>query len=506
MSLPPPSNQNPVPNRTPFDDDLVANPNAPRHTQPLPAQQPAPVPVVPPASPAPQTPTNAQSSTQPTFTPTFTPTTPSPLPSGPSTFSGVPSSGVPTSGVPPLPRQVIPADDDAPVQTTTLSARRVPMSVIVGLAMVGGAIGVVMLSSAFGRLAPRPDSPGVITAEQEQSRNANQTATAPAALATPRVAVAPPRTSKPAANGQTDSDSTDSNSANADLTNPDDVSPDDASLDAPMPDVAEPGGQDGRGVRSGSGSNPNVATTPRRTNDTSNNRVSDNGAVDSDAPNDDTADSSTPRNQDLRSDSNRNLSRDNSGSANSGDNRSDNSAANDPAASPRDIEYSNQDVKPRYVERRRSYSIRPPSGFQIAQRGRRTVWQGPGKAQFLVEVGDAEGASPRQDWENLERGLRRKYGKRYRGYGIRETTINGRQAAIWEFELQTPAGRVRKVDVAVHDGKNGYAVLGSAPAEDFENYRPAFDRAIRSLQIDSSKSNDNSDSGQTDSSATAEGY
>jgi hypothetical protein len=420
-----------------------------------------------------------------------------------------------------LPRQVIPADDDVPVQTTTLSARRVPMSVIVGLAMVGGAIGVVMLSSAFGRLAPRPDSVGVITAEQEQAREAGSDAAAPitpapTAPAPPRVVVIPPRTSKPTAAYETDADSTDSNasnagSANAGSANLDDASPD----DVPTPDIVEPNRQSGRNVRSGS--NRNAATAPRSTNNTSNNRTSDNGSINSDTLNNDTADASTPENQDLRSDSNRNLSRDNSddtgsaniGSANSRDNQNDNSsAANNGATSRRDIEYSNQGVRPRYVERRRSYSIRPPSGFQIAQRGRRTIWQGPGNAQFLVEVGDAEGASPREDWENLERGLRRKYGRRYRSYGIRQATINGRNAAIWEFELQTPTGRVRKVDVAVHDGKNGYAVLGTAPAADFENYRPIFDRAIRSLQIDSNQTNgaNNSDRDQNNLSAPGEGY
>lgn len=489
MSLPP--------NRTPFDNDLVTDPNAPRHTQPLPAQQPAPiqqpapVPVATPAPPVSQAPTNAQSSTGSPPPPTFTPTAPPTLPSGPSAYSGVPSSGVP-----PLPRQVIPDDDDAPAQTTTLSARRVPMSVIAGLAAVGGAIGVVMLSGVFGRLAPRPDSTGVITVEQEQAREANQNATVQTTPAPSRVVVVPPRTSKPTAANRTDADSTDSNASRPDSANSDDASPN----DVPTPDIAEsndagPSDRGGRNVSSGS--NRNFPASSRDTNDNSGSDTSNN-----DTP-DDTADSGAPRNQDVRSGGSNNRD------SNSGDNNNgDSSTARDVATSPRGAEDSDGGVKPRYVERKRSYSIRPPSGFQIAQRGRRTVWQGPGTAQFLVEVGDAEGASPREDWENLERGLRRKYGSRYKSHGIRETTINGRQAAIWEFELRTPKGRVRKMDVAVHDGKNGYAVLGSAPADDFENYRPVFERAVRSLQIDSNQTSDtdNSDRDQTDSSATAEGY
>lgn len=499
MSLPP--------NRTPFDDDLVT-PNVPRHTQPLPAQQPSSVP---------NTPPGAQSSTGSPLPPT--------LPSGPSTVPGAP----------PLPRQVIPGDDDAPAKTTTLSARRVPMSVIVGLAAVGGAIGVVMLSGAFGRLAPRPDSPGVITAEQEQARAANQDATRKSTPTTPRVVVAAPRTSTPAAANPTANqkglDSTNSNASNSDATNPGDASSGDASLngaspnDAPTPDIVVQNDQSERNVRPRS--NRNAASASRDTNDTSGNDSSNSDSRNSDSRNSDRTDSRTPRNEDLSSGGNAggnaggnsNASRaDNAG--NRRDNENDNAGQNsnvpdDGATSARGIEYSNGGAKPRYIERKRSYSIRPPSGFEISQRGRRTVWQGPGKSQFLVEVGDANGESPRASWEELERGLQRKYSSRYRSHGIRDTTVNGRDAAIWEFELQTPKGRVRKMDVAVHDGKNGYAVLGSAPAADFENYRPDFERAIRSLQIESNKGNNNgnsgsgsgsNDNGQTDSSATAEGY
>jgi hypothetical protein len=494
MSLPP--------NRTPFDDDLVT-PNAPRHTQPLPAQQPSSVP---------NTPPGAQSSTGSPLPPT--------LPSGPSTVPGAP----------PLPRQVIPGDDDAPAKTTTLSARRVPMSVIVGLAAVGGAIGVVMLSGAFGRLAPRPDSPGVITAEQEQARAANQDATGKSTPTAPRVAVAAPRTSTPAAANpaanQKGLDSTNSNVSKSDAANSSDTSPNSDALpnDAPTPDIVVQNDQSERNVRPRS--NRNAASASRDTNDTSgndspNSDLSNSDSRNSDSSGSDRTDSRTPRNEDLSSSGNASGNSSASGADNAGnrrDNEKNNAGQNSDVpdagtTSARGIEYSNGGAKPRYIERKRSYSIRPPSGFEISQRGRRTVWQGPGKSQFLVEVGDANGESPRAGWEELERGLQRKYGSRYRSHGIRDTTINGRDAAIWEFELQTPKGRVRKMDVAVHNGKNGYAVLGSAPAADFENYRPGFERAIRSLQIESNKGNDNgnngsngNDNGQTDSSATAEGY
>ncbi len=400
------------------------------------------------------------------------------------------------------------------------------MSVIVGLAAVGGAIGVVMLSGAFGRLAPRPDSPGVITAEQEQARAANQDATGKSTPTAPRVVVAAPRTSTPAAANpaanQKGLDPTNSSGSNSDAADTGDASSGGASLngalpnDAPTPDIVVQNDQSERNVRPRS--NRNAASASHDTNDTSGNDSSNSDSRNSDSRNSDRTDSRTPRNEDLSSGGNAggnaggnsNASRaDNA--VNRRDNENDNAGQNsnvpdDGATSARGIEYSNGGAKPRYIERKRSYSIRPPSGFEISQRGRRTVWQGPGKSQFLVEVGDANGESPRAGWEELEKGLQSKYGSRYRSHGIRDTTINGRDAAIWEFELQTPKGRVRKMDVAVHDGKNGYAVLGSAPAADFESYRPGFERAIRSLQIESNKGSDYSDHNQTDSGATAEGY
>lgn len=120
------------------------------------------------------------------------------------------------------------------------------------------------------------------------------------------------------------------------------------------------------------------------------------------------------------------------------------------------------------------------------QKGRRTNWHGPDSTKLLVEVGGAGDISPRQSWEKLERALQRKYGAKYQSKGIRETTINGKQAAVWEFELETKSGKVRKMDVAIHDGTKGFAVLATAPVDKFETWRPQFDKAIQSLQIENS--------------------
>jgi len=157
-------------------------------------------------------------------------------------------------------------------------------------------------------------------------------------------------------------------------------------------------------------------------------------------------------------------------------------------------EYSNDSNNPydnassaasRFIERRRSYSIQPPREFRLTQKGRRTIWKGASGAQLLVEVGDNDGKTPRAGWETLERSLQKKYGAKYRGRGIRDTTLNGREAAVWEFDLEQRDGTVvRKMDVAIAEGKNGYAILASAPVERFEQMRPTLERAVNSFQIE----------------------
>ena len=379
MSLPPNPNQNPVPNRTPFDDDLLNDPNAPRHTQPLPAPQQS----------APSSTGNA-------------------LPSGPSAVA------------PSLPPQVAVNGTAAKTtNTTSLSERRFPLSVIVGLAMVGGALLVILVSMALGKLMPRSNN-------QKTAQTTLKTPTPSA----PQVVMVPPST--PDANNLP----TPQQPANS-LQN--DVSPDNSTT----PDISSPDG----------------APTPNSSDaDTSTPDTSDTDSPDADA---------TPQT-----------------------NASQTSA-------PDGV----------YRSRKRNYSIRPPKDFRIVQSGRRTAWHGPQDTKLLVEIGAVDSSSPRKGWEKLDRALQKKYGAKYQNGGIRETTINGRQAAVWEFDLELKSGRVHKMDVAIHEGNRGFAVLATAPADDFENWRTRFENTIQSLQIESkdAKSTETPDA-QNSSNETAEGY
>ena len=133
-----------------------------------------------------------------------------------------------------------------------------------------------------------------------------------------------------------------------------------------------------------------------------------------------------------------------------------------------------------------NYSIAAPEGWAKTQSGKRTIWAGPDGAQLLVEVSEDVGSSPRADWEKLDRAFRKKYGRRYRNLGIRNTSLAGLPAAEWEFELDSRGGgTTRKIDVAVHQGRRGYAVLGSGRAEDMPELRPQIQAAIDSFQLSS---------------------
>jgi hypothetical protein len=54
---------------------------------------------------------------------------------------------------------------------------------------------------------------------------------------------------------------------------------------------------------------------------------------------------------------------------------------------------------------------------------------------------------------------------------------------VWDFELDTPAGTMRKRDVAVLAAGRGYGILVSAPAAGVDGLWPQFDAALRSFTL-----------------------
>lgn len=449
-------------NHTPFDNDLLHDPQAPRNTQPL--SVPSPPTQTPPAStPTVQTPAVSQALPLP-------PTVQAPPVQQPVAPAFIPTPVVPTSNFAvnsrPLPPQVVSGnlsdDDDAAVTTPQSGAKtgRLPTPTLIGLAMAGGALGVTLLSAFFYRSVPRPVVKGLAT---------STTITEPRSATAPRVVPMPDGSS---GEDQTDSDARTSSSAANRATNKtrgaSNSSPrDDASDDSRASISVEDGASD-NAINMDSARSDNAdddaATTPgqsddapARSNRSANISRSDNARRDSG----EASGARTSRNDASKSDSNR---------AESGKSGTSGRAEKVSAS------------------RGGGYSITPPSGFRLIRKGRRTIWQGPGGAQILVETALAGNRSPRRDWERMDAALSKKYGARYRSRGISDTNLAGRAAAAWEFELDGPRGTTRKLDVAVHHRGRGYAVLGSAPAQNFESVRPQIEAAINSFQIEDAAS------------------
>ena len=458
-------------NHTPFDNDLLHDPHAPRNTQPLSVPSPttqapiAPTPIA--QTPIAQTPAVSQALPLP-------PTVQSPGVQSPGAPAFIPTPVVPTSNLAvnsrPLPPQVVSGklsdDDDAAATTPQSGAKtgRLPTPTLIGLAMAGGALGVTLLSAFFYRSVPRPAVKGLAT---------STTIAEPRPATAPRVVPMPDgspgedqaeadssaRTSSSTPNRATSKTRGASNSSR--VATRDDAS-DDSSASISVEDDASNSGSIGIDSTRSENADEDARATSRNQSGGATGRSNRSANISPDHARRDSGAASgtrTGQNDAAKSDSNR------AESGTSG--RADTASA----------------------ARGNGYSITPPSGFRLIRKGRRTIWRGPGGAQILVETAPAGNRSPRRDWERLDAALSKKYGARYRSRGISDTNLAGRAGAAWEFELDGKNGTTRKLDVSVHHKGRGYAVLGSAPAQNFDAVRPQIEAAINSFQIEDAASN-----------------
>jgi hypothetical protein len=381
-----------MPNRTPFDNNLVDDPHAPRHTQPLPA--------------SPQHPQAA----------------------GPGAGQRA-GAGRPRS----LPPQVVTGslrddEDDDLYFRQPRQRQGLPTATVIGVAMMAGALVVIIVSSVVFRVVPRPQSPLL------RPQNAPAPGlVAPAKSAKKAIAEAPAEEGSPTAPESGGEPEAAAGTSASETTNGSESRGDGEGRETVAGDKEElTGTRLAAGEERGSG----------RTGAEVREREPDG------------SDAADERSGVERSRANR-------------------SRAAEPE---RDEPARGGD---HFVSERSGYAISPPAGFTLQKSGRRTTWRGPDGAQLLVETAAVGERSPRADWERMDKGFRKKYGDRYRSYGIYETTLAGHPAAAWEFEI----GATRKIDVAVHHRGTGYAVLGAAPAARFEQVRPQIEAAIRSFRL-----------------------
>ena len=379
--------------RTPFDDDLVTDPGAPKGTQPLPSQ--------------------ARGGAQPIRPSRLLP-------------PSVGNAPAPYAGVTPVtpPAQVgAPTTTSAPPNDTSqLSLKRTPLSTIIGLSMAGGAVAVLLISAVV--------------------RGVTQRTLELAVPPTPVPAMAPPASNSelmPTPGAVESPSAVTSPQHSADIAPPSDAPKVDSVTvthsPAPQPDKGQP-------VTS------TASSDVRHDPDNQTPEKQDNAA----APVISTDTKPTPAKQDA-------------------------------TPTPQTDGTADSSTPQPYTHRRAGYTITPPAGFKLVQRGQRTVWHGPDGAALLVETTTRPGLSPFGDWLRLDAALRLKYGRRYRSHGIDNTTIAGQPAATWDFELDTDKGTIRKIDVGVQSNGRGYAILGSAPVLKFDAARSKIESAIRSFDL-----------------------
>lgn len=390
--------------RTPFDDDLVTDPGAPRDTQQLPAAAPG--------------------GTQPIRPSRLLPPQAG---SAPAPYAGV------TPVMPPAPvgAQPVGATPPPPNDTSNLSLKRTPTSTIVGLSMAGGAVAVLLISAVVRGVVHRTLSVANPPVPTPAAGMAQPTPLNAELMPTPSAVETP---GAPA----------------TDTRNPADIAP-----ASDTPQVANSAVSHFPVLRRSRRQPP--APTERSATTSSH---ADDGAG---ATSEQDASAATP--SETRPATDRRDQQDAAVSA------SGVSATGDGT------------VSQPYKHHRAGYVITPPAGFRLVRRGQRTVWQGPDGVTLLVETTARPGRSPFGDWVRLDAALRQKYGQRYRSHGIENTTVAGQPAAIWDFELDTKAGPVRKIDVGVHSNGRGYAILGSVPLLKFDAARGAIEAAIRSFDL-----------------------
>jgi S1-C subfamily serine protease len=101
----------------------------------------------------------------------------------------------------------------------------------------------------------------------------------------------------------------------------------------------------------------------------------------------------------------------------------------------------------------------------------------------VVDVSDTpDTASPKDSWREASDELAKKWGPAYRLAGIDDFPLGGEPGAIWMFTLQRSGEpKLIKTDIgATHSGK-GYALLCTAPSDDFKNRLDEFDHIVNSF-------------------------
>ncbi|WP_043267491.1 serine/threonine-protein kinase [Streptomyces sp. CT34] len=107
-----------------------------------------------------------------------------------------------------------------------------------------------------------------------------------------------------------------------------------------------------------------------------------------------------------------------------------------------------------------------------------------GLASLRIDVVEFAGEDPLRHWRETEEAQTRRDNPGYERVRMGPTTFRGRPAGYWEFTFQGRARGYRAVELAF-SGADGtqYVIYLSAPNEQWDRYRPAFDTAVKGVRL-----------------------
>ncbi|MFF4698829.1 serine/threonine-protein kinase [Streptomyces chattanoogensis] len=107
-----------------------------------------------------------------------------------------------------------------------------------------------------------------------------------------------------------------------------------------------------------------------------------------------------------------------------------------------------------------------------------------GRVGVRVNVVEFAGSDPVQHWRDTEEAQTRRDNRNYERVRMAPTTFRGRPAGYWEFTFDGRLREYRAVELAF-SGADGtqYVVYLAAPNEQWHEYRPVFDNAVKGIRL-----------------------
>jgi hypothetical protein len=89
------------------------------------------------------------------------------------------------------------------------------------------------------------------------------------------------------------------------------------------------------------------------------------------------------------------------------------------------------------------------------------------------------------EWRGTEKDLRQRYGQTgYKRLQMTSGTLLGWPAGLWEYELEKPGSpRLRKLYLGYVQGWSSHVVTCTAPAKDWELWKPVFDQFLKEIHL-----------------------